>query len=236
MFADETVFEIDCKHFFTTFTCDAIASTAFGIQVDSLEDQNNEFYRMAKKVTDFSGPLLIFKIIFLFLFPRLAKIFRIRFFSEESTNYFRKIVNDSIKHREENNIIRPDFIHLLMEAKKGTLTDENENETETKPKKRDLSDDDLVAQAFIFFFGGFETNSTAISFAVHELAANLDVQTKLQDEIDRVIAEAGGKITYEGVMVKMKYLDMVISGKFAGKKTELSMQPGYKYFFFRIAS
>lgn len=139
----------------------------------------------------------------------MLQIFRIRFFSEEITNYYRKIVGDSIQHRERNNIVRPDLIHLLLQARKGTLTDDNGKET----KKRDLSDDDIVAQSFIFFFAGFDTSSTALSFAAYELSVNPDVQAKLQEEIDRVIAEEGGKITYEGVTNKMKYLEMVLSGK-----------------------
>lgn len=40
-------------------------------------------------------------------------------FTEETVNFFRTIVMDTMKHREENNIVRPDMVHLLMEAKKG---------------------------------------------------------------------------------------------------------------------
>lgn len=46
----------------------------------------------------------------------------------------------------------------------------------------------------------------------NELAQNEDVQRKLQNEIDETIENLDGKeLTYDALM-KMKYLDMVISG------------------------
>lgn len=76
----------------------------------------------------------------------------------------------------------------------------------------DVTDDDITAQALLFFFAGFETASVALSFLGYELAVNPDVQKRLQEEIDQVIEEEKG-VTYEGIMQKMKYLDMVVNGK-----------------------
>lgn len=50
-----------------------------------------------------------------------------------------------------------------------------------------------------------------MSFAAYELAVNPDVQVKLQKEIESLIKE-NGKLDYD-VIKKMKYLDMVVSGK-----------------------
>ena len=69
----------------------------------------------------------------------------------------------------------------------------------------------MIAQALLFFIAGFETASTLLCFAAQELAANPDTQKKLQDEIDELIAEKGQTLTYNDLM-KMKYMDMVISG------------------------
>lgn len=66
----------------------------------------------------------------------------------------------------------------------------------------------------LFFFAGFETVSTALCFMVYELAVNQDVQTKLRREIDDVLKETDGKITYDALINQMSYLDMVVSGKF----------------------
>lgn len=76
----------------------------------------------------------------------------------------------------------------------------------------ELSDDDITAQVVLFLLAGFETTSTFLSFTAYELAVNKDVQSRLQEEIDSVIAEEGNRLTYDGVVHKMKYLDMVVSG------------------------
>lgn len=80
-------------------------------------------------------------------------------------------------------------------------------------KGLDITDEDIAAQAMIFFLGGFETVSTALSFTIYELALNQDVQRRLQEEIDVMWEEQNGKITFE-VISQMKYLDMVVSGRF----------------------
>lgn len=76
----------------------------------------------------------------------------------------------------------------------------------------DWDSDDLTAQALFFFFAGFETSSTMLCHMSNELAMNPDIQKRLQEEIDRTLKHCDGKITYEA-LVKMKYLDMVLSGK-----------------------
>lgn len=71
---------------------------------------------------------------------------------------------------------------------------------------------DIASQALIFFFAGFESISTAMSFVAYELAIHTDIQTRLRDEVQNVNRQCNGKLTYEALM-KMEYLDMVISGK-----------------------
>jgi cytochrome P450 family 9 len=77
--------------------------------------------------------------------------------------------------------------------------------------KTEWDDDDLAAQVFLFFLAGFETASTLLCFATHQLAMYPDVQSKLQEEIDMTLKKDGGNLTYEAVH-GMKYLDMVVSG------------------------
>lgn len=76
----------------------------------------------------------------------------------------------------------------------------------------ELTDDLLAAQCFVFFVGGFETSSTLMSFALHELALNKDVQDKLHKEIKDVLSKNGGRASYEAIQ-EMVYLDRVICGE-----------------------
>lgn len=60
----QTHIEIEMRDFFSRFMNDTIASTAFGINIDSLKDENNTFYQMGKAVIKFT----FFKLQFLFFF------------------------------------------------------------------------------------------------------------------------------------------------------------------------
>jgi len=70
----------------------------------------------------------------------------------------------------------------------------------------------LAAQVFVFFFGGFETSSTTITFCLYELSLHQDIQDRLREEIDIMLQKNNGKFTYEGIQ-EMEYLDKVVSGK-----------------------
>ncbi|KAJ8928370.1 hypothetical protein NQ314_019101 [Rhamnusium bicolor] len=75
---------------------------------------------------------------------------------------------------------------------------------------RDLTNEDITAQALIFLFAGFDTVSSLMSFTAYELGVNQDIQHRLKKEVDATWKECGGKLTYESLL-KMKYMDMVIS-------------------------
>lgn len=57
----------------------------------------------------------------------------------------------------------------------------------------------MVAQAAVFFTGGFETSSSTMSFGLYELAKNPNIQEKLRQEIRETLKENDGKVTYDMV-------------------------------------
>lgn len=214
---------VDMKDVVTRFSIDVIASCAYGYECNSLIDKTNRFYVMGKTVGNF-GPKRMLKFFGYFVSPSLMKFLNIPFFSKAVNEFFKSLITETMANRERDNIVRPDMVHLLMLAKKGKLKHEEEenghhadagfaavnehlsgNNNEEK-----LSENQLAAQAMVFFFAGFETISTAISFMAYELAVNPDVQDKLRNEILQVYEECDGKLTYD-VVLGMKYLDMVVS-------------------------
>lgn len=50
-----------------------------------------------------------------------------------------------------------------------------------------LTDSEILSQAFIFMFAGYEPTSNTLSYLAYELALHPDVQQKLLDEIDTVL-------------------------------------------------
>lgn len=86
-----------------------------------------------------------------------------------------------------------------------------------------------MAQAILFFFGGFETVSTTLSLAAHQLAEYPEVQEKLIEEIDQKLKETNGVITYDILMKEMPYLNMVLDGNLHIYICRLKMIISYAY-------
>ncbi|KAF5296444.1 hypothetical protein FQR65_LT01431 [Abscondita terminalis] len=187
---------VEMKDASTRFANDVIASTAFGITCDSLTHPNNEFYMMGRKITPQVGFWKTVQLIIIFNLPILAKICGLRYLSKTASKYFFKVIQKTLRDRERKKIVRYDMIHLMMEAR--------------KQSKEKLSDVDITAQALLFFFGGFDTISTLVSFMTHELAVNVDVQKRLRKEIEETLKECNGMINYDALF-NMKYLDMVVN-------------------------
>ncbi|KAK5641869.1 hypothetical protein RI129_010416 [Pyrocoelia pectoralis] len=218
----ETVINVEMKDILTRFTNDAIASTAFGFKCDSLKEQENEFYTMGKKATNFGGTRLLLMSA-LGLFPLLQKVIKVDIIPQSVSTFFRRVIKETIDSRENGELVRHDMIHLLLEARKGRIIRDEPETAETefaavqesnihhgKPPKLELTDEDITAQALVFFFGGFDTSSTLLSFMSYELALNPEVQERLQVEIDDTLNECDGSLTYNALQT-MKYMDMVVS-------------------------
>jgi cytochrome P450 family 9 len=58
----------------------------------------------------------------------------IKFVPGKITEFFRALILDTIATREREGIIRPDLLQLLIQAKKGTLHDENSAQSHKNTK------------------------------------------------------------------------------------------------------
>lgn len=176
------------------FTIDVIGSCALGIECNALQDNESNFRKYASKILEPDGVNLGLK----FLLPwSLLGNLGFKDFGLQVSEYFTNLMSETIKCRDSQSTPRKDLLELLLMQRRQT----NDG----------LSQNDIIAQCFIFFFAGFETSATTMSFALLELANNEDVQSRLRNEIEEVIEEYEGKFCYEAVS-KMSYLDMIVKG------------------------
>ncbi|XP_050694168.1 cytochrome P450 6B7-like [Eriocheir sinensis] len=208
-----SVFEM--KEVYGMFTMDTIASIAFGVSSDTLNNTENEFSAAAAR---FFSPAPKWKrpFIFLqFLKPHIAKRLHLNFIDRTPIHFFSKVVTDTMKYRQENNLRRSDFLQLLLDAQLQEQTNNNKSCPSPGPApgkmtNQVLTDLVITAQCVLFYIAGYDTTATTLSFLSYCLALHPDVQQRCMTEIDTVLERHDGQVTYEA-LTEMTYLDMVFA-------------------------
>ncbi|KAL5286037.1 hypothetical protein ACFFRR_007615 [Megaselia abdita] len=191
--------ELNVKDFLSRYANDVIATTAFGFQINSNKDPENEFFKMGQEVT--SGAFGL-KFLFTSNFSKIANFFKMDLITERQRSYYMKLILDTMKYRKDNKVFRPDLLNIIMEMREGQ---------DNKKSSRHWKDVELVSQCFAFFFAAFDTVSSTMSFICQELMENQDCQDKLREEILEIADTLEGKpLSYEALTL-MKYTDCVIS-------------------------
>ena len=193
-FTDQSV---DMLDWFSKMTLEVILATAFGVDAKIQTGENSEMLREAKKL--FHVPFFLRQIARLPFGDAILRLLLV--LNGSDVNYFERIGREMLNsRRHQGQTNRKDLLQLMM-----TATDETTDEGVSR-----LSDDEVVAQSFIFLLAGYETSSNTLSFTVYHLACNPDVQDKLRLEIaDALEANGGEKALYE-IAQSIEYLDCVI--------------------------
>ena len=64
---------------------------------------------------------------------------------------------------------------------------EVEDTNKWKHNKKQLTNSDIISNAFLFFVAGYDTTSTTLSFLAYNLAMNSECQDKLCHEVDQIL-------------------------------------------------
>ncbi|RWS19197.1 hypothetical protein B4U80_01594, partial [Leptotrombidium deliense] len=84
-----------------------------------------------------------------------------------------------INERRNCNSNANDFVTLLLNAE----CNEKSEDFEIDKKRRTLTEDEIIAQCFVFYVAGYETMSSLLNFTMYALTVNPEVQEKLYDEL-----------------------------------------------------
>nr|AZJ25101.1 CYP6AB133 [Cydia pomonella] len=201
--------EVDVRDLMARYTTDFIGACGFGIDANSIDDEDAPFRKLGKRI--FTPSLRdIIVTVAKWLAPDLFKC--LRTVAPEVERDTLSLVRSIMEQRNYQPSGRNDFIDLLLELKqKGKIVGESieHRNSDGTSKIAELELDNLLmaAQVFVFFAAGFETSSSATSYTLHQLALHPDQQAKCQQEIDGVLTRYGGKFCYDAVN-EMKYLKM----------------------------
>lgn len=134
-----------------------------------------------------------------------------------------KLVKTQIEKREQENIVRKDFIQFLIQIRNSGKINTDESDWNVKTvsaNEQTMSIEQCAAQVFIFYIAGFDTSSSTAAFTIFEVARNARVKALLQADIDRTLEKHNGVLSYEAIN-EMQYLELCVMGK---HKFNLSIQ------------
>ncbi|XP_054157216.1 cytochrome P450 3A56-like [Oppia nitens] len=224
---------VDFKAMHQNLTMDVIASCAFATKTNAQKDPNNPFVVNGRAVFDFKA----IKMIPAFLFPKfLNRLLGIRTNLNEKPNDYIFSLGRHMLDRRQKGERNNDFLQLLMNANADNNNNHNNNnkdvdkdvgeshhvnegEDEIAAEKRmlnstviqnkSLTEDEIIAQSWLFLLAGFETTATAMGYISYELAFNKEIQEKLYNEVSAIV-DSDGEFKYEELQT-LPYLDAVIS-------------------------
>ncbi|XP_061728364.1 cytochrome P450 9e2-like [Cydia pomonella] len=189
--------ELDVDEISTAYVNDVIASCAFGFATDSLQDPHNCIFRLAKRAV-VQDTTQIMKFFGYENMKTIMQLLKVKIIKSSDAEQFGELFKSALRARRGGATPRPDFIQTLVDAA-GKTASGAEN----------FADDDLVAQAVLFYIAGYDTTANLINYFLYEMATNPTTQEKLQSELDQLPGSQEDKEAYDNVQ-GLEYLDMCV--------------------------
>ncbi|KAK3912735.1 putative cytochrome P450 6a14 [Frankliniella fusca] len=193
--------QVEFKDMLLRYATDVIGSVAFGISCNSLKGEVNEFYKMTREVFSRSF-LFILRVFLVSIHPLFVKLMPFKSIFNKTTNFFIKLMKDTVEYREANKIERNDFVHLMMQ-----LREDDRLETD-RVHHIEFNHSVMTAQAFLFFIAGLDSIANTVGFSLHELAIEPELQQRAADEVRDMLHKHGG-MTYDAVK-NMNLIERII--------------------------
>jgi cytochrome P450 family 6 len=118
---------IEIKDYLARYTTDVISSCAFGVQCNCLKNPDAEFRNWGRRIFEPNFRQRMTSMLQV-VSPSLVYILKLSLFPKEVTNYFRKMVQETVQYREKNNVQRNDFMQLMIQLKNKTLLIEEDED------------------------------------------------------------------------------------------------------------
>ncbi|KAL7304964.1 hypothetical protein TKK_0002759 [Trichogramma kaykai] len=199
---------IEVKDLSSRYTTDTIVSMAFGFNCNTLKDPKSDFRKYGDMIVK-KRPNI--QLTFGMFSPELLTFLRIRLIDKVVYEFFIRVFSEMVNLRKKGNVKRDDVLNLLMQLVEKGYIGVNDEEIRKPINETDrITLLEAYAQAFVFFFAGFETSSGTIAYALYELALHPEIQDRVRDEI-RDLMDTSHGCSYENCVNRTKYLEMVIN-------------------------
>ncbi|KAI9345052.1 cytochrome P450, partial [Pilaira anomala] len=188
-----------------SWTLEAIGRAGFDFKFNAIRDSNNEWVTTYNHINGgIRDPVFTlfpsFDTKFLCFFPKRKKL-------HGEWEKFSAMLDKVIKHKKESikQGVKNDY---LKESEKDLLTLFIESGEENNGI---LSDEELKSNLCLFFLAGHDTTSSALSYAIHYLAENQDIQERARQEAISILGDEPRDIlpSLEDTK-KMTYINQII--------------------------
>lgn len=204
---------------FQGLTLDVISECALAMKTNCQRDQNNDelFVAVRAFLKNAMNPAIFLAVYFNAFAKFFSFISNQLALSGRMTNMIVSHLKTVIRIRRKDMSKKYiDVLQLMLDAAEqqnvSDFQDEASDDEPTKQKatRKQLTDAEIIANAWVFLLGGFETTANSLTSAAYLLACNPDAQEKLYKELSNVIEDGSQHLSYETVN-GLTYLDQVFS-------------------------
>lgn len=125
--ADKTAKIFDTRNLFTRYANDIIASTALGIELNSLHDTDNQLFVAGCALSEFSY-INALKFLANASFPTPVKLLDVCMAEEKNAKTIKKIIKETIESKKAQKGTRNDLIDFLIKAQDGQSQNDGEED------------------------------------------------------------------------------------------------------------
>lgn len=210
------------KELYSHLTSTVVSRCAFATKINPFTNANDPLVRHLKQM---------FKVglrpLMMLLFPKwLLDLMQFTLPDRTALDYLNQLIGSIIRQRKDTKSLSTDgytdLLQLMMDSKTtakatASTTDheahhgvEDSLDTTNLSPEASLTEEEIAANASLFFAAGFETTSSLLTFSNYILAKHPDVQERLYQEVRKVDQECKGDLGYE-MLTGIAYLDAFIS-------------------------
>lgn len=214
--------QIQLLHVTGQYTTSIIAKTAFGVEADSIgEEEDDQFTYFAKNIL---RPFKQWEFVFERVFSRfqkvrwaIAKILGVYPpdpCPQKTVDYFHSILEQSISERETverqgSRTLHNDFLQNMVSLKIATdSANDRKDISACDISTKTLTTNEVIAQSMITIFAGYETTSSTLQFCLLKMAQNPDIQERVFQEVTDNVEQEWP--THEE-LAKLHYTEQVIN-------------------------
>ncbi|XP_063367037.1 cytochrome P450 6B5-like isoform X1 [Cydia amplana] len=185
------------------FALAAIAACAFGIDIDTFNQEHETLRRIHSKIFN----MTLSRDLEL-IYPGILVKIGGSLFPTEVITFFIDLVKHVTAQRNGKPSKRNDFMDLILKMREekhisGPMEKNSDNKSSLY-----LTDEVIAGQAFSFYAGGYETSALTMGFFLYQLALKPEIQNKVVAEIKQVLTKHDGEMTLEAVL-DLSYMGQV---------------------------